>query len=83
MLGDCFGFGVGVICGKVVFIVFYMLLFVHLYMRMMTCRILDNLPVGMVKIKQDKDKEVKTYERGFPVGKKEVCVHGWLMAGGV
>lgn len=30
--------------------------------------ILDNLPVGMVVIKDDKRKQIKTYERGFPVG---------------
>lgn len=30
--------------------------------------ILDNLPVGMVVIKDDKGKQIKTYERGFPVG---------------
>lgn len=33
--------------------------------------ILDNLPVGMVRLKQDHGKEIKTYERGFPVGKMD------------
>jgi transmembrane 9 superfamily protein 2/4 len=30
--------------------------------------ILDNLPVGMVRIREDNGKQVKSYERGFPVG---------------
>ena len=35
-------------------------------------RILDNLPVAMVKMRKDESKGtlVKTYERGFPVGFK-------------
>jgi hypothetical protein len=36
------------------------------------CRILDNLPVAMVKMRKDESSNtlVKTYERGFPVGFK-------------
>ena len=34
------------------------------------CRILDNLPVGMVRMREDKDGMVKTYERGYPIGFK-------------
>ena len=34
------------------------------------CRILDNLPVGMVKWRTENGKDVKSYERGFPVGFK-------------
>lgn len=34
--------------------------------------ILDNLPVGMVRIRKDGDQEIKAYERGFPVGLKDV-----------
>jgi len=30
--------------------------------------ILDNLPVAMVKMREDNGKPIKTYERGFPVG---------------
>ena len=30
--------------------------------------ILDNLPVGMVRMRQDNDHYVKTYERGYPIG---------------
>ena len=33
--------------------------------------ILDNLPIGMIRIREDKGKKVKTYERGFPVGYKD------------
>lgn len=34
------------------------------------CRILDNLPVAMVKMRKSEksDSLIKTYERGFPVG---------------
>lgn len=31
-------------------------------------RILDNLPVGMVKMREDNGLSVKMYERGYPVG---------------
>lgn len=34
--------------------------------------ILDNLPVGMVRMRRDGDQQVKTYERGFPVGVADV-----------
>lgn len=39
--------------------------------------ILDNLPVGMVRVKTTKkgSVSVKTYERGFPVGRKEQGEH--------
>lgn len=30
--------------------------------------ILDNLPIGMVKLREDKGQQIKTYERGYPVG---------------
>ncbi|KAL4429596.1 hypothetical protein ABPG77_008645 [Micractinium sp. CCAP 211/92] len=30
--------------------------------------ILDNLPIGMVRMRDDDGEQVKTYERGFPVG---------------
>ncbi|PSC68332.1 Transmembrane 9 superfamily member 4 [Micractinium conductrix] len=30
--------------------------------------ILDNLPIGMVRMRDDNGEQVKTYERGFPVG---------------
>lgn len=33
--------------------------------------ILDNLPIGMIRLREDKGKQVKTYERGFPVGFKD------------
>ena len=33
-------------------------------------RILDNLPVAMVRMRHDDGAVVKTYERGFPVGFK-------------
>lgn len=33
--------------------------------------ILDNLPIGMIRLRDDKGKQVKTYERGFPVGFKD------------
>mmetsp|Transcript_33876 Transcript_33876/g.46916 ORF Transcript_33876/g.46916 Transcript_33876/m.46916 type:complete len:644 (-) Transcript_33876:53-1984(-) len=38
--------------------------------------ILDNLPVGMVKIREENGKPVKTYERGFPVGFKAAIEEG-------
>lgn len=31
-------------------------------------RILDNLPIGMPHVRQDHGKEIKVYQRGFPVG---------------
>ena len=36
------------------------------------CRILDNLPVAIVKMRENDGKPFKTYERGFPVGRLEV-----------
>jgi hypothetical protein len=36
------------------------------------CRILDNLPIGMVRMREDQGELVKTYERGFPVGFQDV-----------
>jgi transmembrane 9 superfamily protein 2/4 len=38
--------------------------------------ILDNLPVGMVKIREENGKPVKTYERGYPVGFKAAIEEG-------
>mmetsp|Transcript_25046 Transcript_25046/g.59618 ORF Transcript_25046/g.59618 Transcript_25046/m.59618 type:complete len:264 (-) Transcript_25046:1426-2217(-) len=38
--------------------------------------ILDNLPVGMVKMRQENGAQVKTYERGFPVGFKAAIEEG-------
>eukprot|EP00976_Prorocentrum_cordatum_P007685 153275-Prorocentrum_minimum.AAC.2 len=38
--------------------------------------ILDNLPVGMVKIREENGLPVKTYERGFPVGFKAAIEEG-------
>lgn len=35
-------------------------------------RILDNLPIGMVRMRDDDGEQVKTYERGFPVGFADV-----------
>lgn len=35
-------------------------------------RILDNLPIGMVRMRDDDGEQVKTYERGFPVGFTDV-----------
>lgn len=35
-------------------------------------RILDNLPIGMVRMRDDDGEQVKTYERGFPVGAMDV-----------
>ena len=32
------------------------------------CRILDNLPIGLVRMREDQGNLVKTYERGYPVG---------------
>lgn len=37
--------------------------------------ILDNLPIGMVRMREDQGNLVKTYERGFPVGYMDVS--GW------
>ena len=36
-------------------------------------RILDNLPVAIPQIRDDSGSNVKRYERGFPVGRVEVC----------
>ena len=36
------------------------------------CRILDNLPIGMVRMRDDDGEQVKSYERGFPVGFMDV-----------
>ncbi|KFM24664.1 Transmembrane 9 superfamily member 4 [Auxenochlorella protothecoides] len=33
--------------------------------------ILDNLPIGIVRIRSNQGKQIKAYERGFPVGFKE------------
>ena len=38
------------------------------------CRILDNLPVAIPQIRDDSGSNVKRYERGFPVGRTEVCI---------
>ena len=38
--------------------------------------ILDNLPVAMVKMREDNGKPFKTYERGFPVGFKAAIEEG-------
>jgi len=35
-------------------------------------RILDNLPIGMVRMREDDGEQIKTYERGFPVGFMDV-----------
>ena len=35
-------------------------------------RILDNLPVAMVRMREGQGEAIKTYERGFPVGRKDV-----------
>lgn len=39
-------------------------------------RILDNLPVAMVKMREDNGFQIKTYERGFPVGFKAAIEEG-------
>ena len=45
----------------------------HLWFGMSAgCRILDNLPIGMVRMRDDGGEQVKTYERGFPVGFTDV-----------
>lgn len=36
------------------------------------CRILDNLPIGLVRMREDNGNLVKTYERGFHVGFQDV-----------
>ena len=36
------------------------------------CRILDNLPIAIVRLREDNGQPFKTYERGFPVGRLEV-----------
>ena len=36
------------------------------------CRILDNLPIAIVRLREDNGQPFKTYERGFPVGRIEV-----------
>lgn len=46
------------------------------------CRILDNLPIGMVRMREDNGEQVKTYERGFPVGFQDVS-EAVLLAGAV
>eukprot|EP00242_Pyramimonas_sp_CCMP2087_P014958 CAMPEP_0198210540 /NCGR_PEP_ID=MMETSP1445-20131203/20506_1 /TAXON_ID=36898 /ORGANISM="Pyramimonas sp., Strain CCMP2087" /LENGTH=638 /DNA_ID=CAMNT_0043884623 /DNA_START=134 /DNA_END=2050 /DNA_ORIENTATION=+ len=38
--------------------------------------ILDNLPVGMVKIREENGLPIKTYERGYPVGFKAAIEEG-------
>ena len=40
---------------------------------LLTCRILDNLPVAIVRLREDNGQPFKTYERGYPVGRMEVC----------
>lgn len=41
------------------------------YRQLLSCRILDNLPVAMVKTrKDDKGQPMKVYERGYYVGFK-------------
>ena len=39
-------------------------------------RILDNLPVAMVRMREGQGEAVKTYERGFPVGRIDVRAAG-------
>eukprot|EP00239_Pterosperma_sp_CCMP1384_P006602 CAMPEP_0197846788 /NCGR_PEP_ID=MMETSP1438-20131217/4352_1 /TAXON_ID=1461541 /ORGANISM="Pterosperma sp., Strain CCMP1384" /LENGTH=640 /DNA_ID=CAMNT_0043458551 /DNA_START=225 /DNA_END=2147 /DNA_ORIENTATION=+ len=41
--------------------------------------ILDNLPVAMVKIREENDQPIKTYERGYPVGFKAAIEEGGEM----
>lgn len=41
-------------------------------LRHALCRILDNLPIGIVRMREDDGQQVKTYERGFPVGFMDV-----------
>jgi len=38
--------------------------------------ILDNLPIAMVKMREDQGMQVKTYERGYPVGFKAAIEEG-------
>ena len=38
----------------------------------LVCRILDNLPIAIVRLREDNGQPFKTYERGFPVGRLEV-----------
>ncbi len=35
-------------------------------------RILDNLPIAIARVREENGVRVKTYERGFPVGRTEV-----------
>ena len=44
-------------------------------------RILDNLPIGMVRMRDDNGEQVKTYERGFPVGFMDVSAAEEAAAG--
>ncbi len=39
-------------------------------------RILDNLPIAIVRLRDDNGQPFKTYERGFPVGRMEVRLDG-------
>lgn len=45
-------------------------------------RILDNLPIGIVRIRSNQGKQIKAYERGFPVGFKEVGIVGLRVGAG-
>ena len=46
-----------------------------LFMGLERCpllRILDNLPIAIVRLREDNGQPFKTYERGYPVGRTEV-----------
>ncbi|PRW59585.1 transmembrane 9 superfamily member 7 [Chlorella sorokiniana] len=40
--------------------------------------ILDNLPIGIVRMREDNGEQVKTYERGFPVGFQDEKENSYL-----
>ena len=42
------------------------------YNATLVCRILDNLPVAIARVRDDNGMPLKTYDRGFPVGRQEV-----------
>ena len=44
-------------------------------------RILDNLPIAIVRLREDNGQPFKTYERGFPVGRVEVSQPCLSMSG--
>ena len=51
-------------------------------------RILDNLPIAIVRLREDNGQPFKTYERGFPVGRTDVrpqpsAAHALLCGGSV